>query len=715
MSRLTRRNFIKVTSVASTGLLLGISLQGCSDDTPDSAEGLSEKTFHPNAWLKLTADSKVTIIIAESEMGQGVMTSLPMLIAEELEIGIGDITIERAPVGPEYGYQVTSGSTSIRQAWQPLRMAGAIARDMLIAAAAQTWNVAETDCKAENGQVKHQASGKILSYGDLVPVAVNLPVPETAILKSPDAFKLIGKSTPLTNDADMVTGKTIFGIDVSIPDLLIASIVHCPVFGGKLSELDDSDAMKIPGILHIVPIDSGVAVVAKDYWTAHKGALALNIRWNTNQNEDVSDKSILERYKSHTPEEHEVITRTGNPDTILQQANTILEATYIAPFQAHATMEPMNCTAWVQNGECDIWAPTQSPDSAQYIASTYILSTTDKLISKIKRRLSDDYSLDTIRVHTTNLGGGFGRRLKQDFVAEAVQISQAIRKPVKLIWSREEDIQHDYYRPLTLHRMTAALDKKNNITAWKQHIVGPSKGKSTDGAVNLIYATASRLLGYAEDKYPVPIGSWRSVGASHNGFIIESFIDELAHEAGDDPYQFRSRLLQHSPRNLAVLSLAAEKSDWGKPQSENMGRGIAVFEAYGTHVAQVAEVTVRPNGTVQVHRVVCVVDCGIAVNPDTIRAQIEGAIVFGLTATLKSEINIENGKTKQSNFHDFQILRFEEMPVIETHIVPSTEAPGGIGESGVPPVTAAVANAIYAATGIRIRKLPVSPGELSSR
>lgn len=714
MARLTRRNFIKVTTAAGTGLVLGFNLQGCSDDAPYNAETLSEKTFNPNAWLKITEDNKVVVIVAESEMGQGVMTSLPMLIAEELEIDIGAIEVERAPVDPKFGKQQTGGSTSIRQAWQPLRLAGAIARDMLITAAAKTWNIAETSCTAESGYIKHKASGKALSYGELVPVAIKLPVPETAFLKSPEEFRLIGKSTPLVNATDMVTGKTVFGTDVIIPDLLIASIVHCPVFGGKLTDLDDSDTKKIPGIHHVIPIDSGVAVVARDYWTAHKGIQALKIRWDTNQNEDVSDKSILERYKSHPAEANEVLMQTGDPDTALQQATGVMEATYTTPFQAHATMEPMNCTAYVHNGECDIWAPTQSPDEAQHIASTYILSGTEKLFAKIQRRITD-VRLDTIRVHTTNLGGGFGRRLEQDYVAEAVQISLAISKPVKLVWSREEDIQHDYYRPLTHHRLSAGLDAKNSVTAWKHHVIGPSRGKSTGGAVELIYSIPTRQLGYTEDSYPVPTGFWRSVGSSHNGFIIESFMDELAHKASADPYRYRSDLLQHSPRNLAVLSLAAERSDWDKPLPENMGRGIAVFESYGSHIAQVAEVSVERTGAVRVHRVVCAVDCGIAVNPDTIRAQMEGAIVFGLTGCLKSAINIEKGKIKQSNFHDFQLLRFDEMPVIETHIISSNEPPGGIGEPGVPPVAAAVANAIYSATGIRVRKLPILPGDLINR
>ncbi len=711
MTRLSRRNFIKVSTITGTGLMLGFNLSGCSDDSGNSDKS-STTSFNPNAWLRITEDNNITIIVAESEMGQGVMTSLPMLIAEELEVDLNKVTTERAPVDPKFGKQKTGGSTSIREAWHPLRQAGAIARDMLITAAATTWKIAVSDCSANNGHIEHTISGKRLSYGELAPLAATLPIPETAFLKNPEEFRLIGKSVPLLNGPDMVTGKTLFGSDVTLPDLLVATIAHCPVFGGQLTSMDDSETRKIPGVQDVVRIDSGVAVVASHYWAAHKGLQSLKLEWDTKGNERISDQSIMDRFSSHPDTANEILSQTGDPGAGLQQAKEILEAFYTTPFQAHATMEPMNCTAHVHNGECDIWAPTQSPDDAQYVASTYILSTTEKLFAKIRRKISD-VRLDAIRVHTTQMGGGFGRRLETDYVAEAVQLSLATGKPVKLIWSREQDMQHDFYRPLTHHRLSGGLDTNSRISAWKHHVIGPSRGKSTGGAEPIIYAVPAFQLGYTEDNYPVPTGYWRSVGSSHNGFVIESFVDELASSAGADPYQFRAGLLEHSPRNLAVLRLAAEKSGWGSPLAENTGRGIAVFESYGSHVAQVAEVTVTQSGTVRVNRVVCAVDCGIAVNPDTIKAQMEGAVVFGLTACLKSAINIEKGRVMQSNFHDFRLLRIDEMPVVETHIVVSDEEPGGIGEPGVPPIAAAITNAIYAATGVRIRRLPVSPADLA--
>lgn len=709
MADVSRRQFLKIGAGTGAGLMIGIQLTGCSPGSGDDKS--TGKAFQPNAWLKISPDNTVTVIVNESEMGQGVMTSLPMLVAEELEVDWSTVRFEHAPVGPAYGFQTTGGSTSIRHAWLPLREAGAIAREMLITAAAQTWKVPEKECRAQNSMIIHAGTGKKLSYGELVEAASKLPVPEIVLLKEPEDFNIIGKNKTLLDTPQKVDGSAIFASDVTLPELLVATISHCPVFGGTVQSVDDSETKKIAGVKHVLPFEDSVAVVADNFWAAKKGQDALKIKWNDKGNDSLDSQTIHENFKAAVGIAGEVLRADGDFKKGLSRANKIIEATYEPPFEAHATMEPMNCVAHVRDGECDIWAPTQSPNRAQETAANVVLSKPGKLLEKIKGKLTGE-NLNSIRIHTPFLGGGFGRRLEQDFVAEAVQISKAVGKPVKLVWTREEDMQHDFYRPYTYHKLTAGLDTSGNPVAWEHRVVGPSKGKSTGGAVYPPYAIPNFHFEYIKSGYAVPTGSWRSVGSSHNAFIIESFIDELAFAAGKDPLDYRIQLLSDSSRHLDVLKLAAEKADWGKPMPSGRYRGIALHESFGSFVAQVAEISINNNKQVRVHRVVCAIDCGIVVNPDTVRAQMDSAIVFGLTATLKSSITIQNGRVKQANFHDFSLLRIDEMPQIETHIAPSREDPGGVGEPGVPPIAAAVANAVFSATGIRVRKLPILPEDL---
>jgi len=709
MSKINRRDFFKLSLGIGSGLVIGFNLQSCNTHTTN--ENKLDNAFKPNAWLKISTDNTITITVAESEMGQGIMTSLPMLIAEELDADWSSIQVERAPVDPAFGYQVTGGSTSVRNAWQPLREAGSAARSMLISAAALNWKIPEAQCLTELGYITNKLNDKKLSYGELAEAAAQLDIPQTSILKDPEDFKIIGKSTPLLNAPDMIKGRTIFGCDVSLPGMLIATITHCPFFSGKLISFDSNDAKKISGVESIFQIDNSIVIVGNHYWAVKKAQDLLKINWQNKTHNELTSERIFQMQNTAMQNPADIIHERGDIDKALSSAEKIITATYQSPFQAHATMEPMNCVAHVHDDICEVWAPTQSPDRAKETASDVLYSKTEKLTEKVKQKLGAEPS-NNIHIHTTFLGGGFGRRLQQDYVAEAVKISKITGKPIKLIWSREEDIQHDYYRPATSHKLEAGLNKAGKPVAWKHLVVGSSKGKSTGGAANSAYAIDHFSLQYIQQEHPIPTGPWRSVGDSHNGFILESFIDELANAASEDPYEYRAQLLTNAPRHKAVLDKAAEKSAWGKPLPEGHFQGIALHNCYGSYVAQVAEISVNKLGKVKVHRVVCVIDCGMVINPDTIKAQMEGGIVFGLTACLKSAITIKNGRVAQSNLNNFQLLKMHEMPIIETHIISSNEAPGGVGEPPVPPIAAAVTNAVYAATGKRIRKLPIQSDEL---
>lgn len=687
----SRRDFIKTSLGAGTAFAISFTLPGCGEKKYQSEPRLVDSEYIPNAWIRIAKDNSITVVVPESEMGQGVYTSLPMIVAEELDANWQTVSYERALLDPAFGFQGTGGSTSIRHAWKTARETSAIARKVLIKAAAQQWQVSEDACRTENSMVIHDETGRKISYGDLVQAAIAVSLPSSATLKQPSEFRIIGKSTPLLDGPIKIRGEAVFGMDVVVPDMLIATIAHCPVFGGKLAKFNDARAKGIPGVKHVLAIESGVAVVATDYWSAKKGLDAVEIEWAPGDNRNISNQSISAQLDKALNDVDEVIDEAGQSDAINDRKRLRIEATYDVPYQAHATMEPMNCTADVRDNRCEIWAPTQSPSEAQ---------------KKVQELLPGLAEKDIV-VHATFLGGGFGRRLSADYVGEAVQISRTIKAPVKLIWSRREDMQHDLYRPVTRHRLVGTIDPGKKSVAWHHRIAGPTQRRSAGGAQTVPYTFDYRLIDFADTPIPVPIGPWRSVGHSQNAFVIESFIDELAHAAQEDPVQYRLRLLGDKPRHKNVLQLAADKAGWGQPLPAGMARGVALYASFDSYVAQVAEVSVSKNGIIKVHRVICAIDCGIVINPQTVEAQMESGIVYGLTAAIKSKIDIEGGAVVQTNFHDFPLLRMDEMPRIETHIVPSNESPGGVGEPGLPPIAPAVANAVFAATGQRIRQLPI--------
>ncbi|NIR60571.1 MAG: xanthine dehydrogenase family protein molybdopterin-binding subunit [Gammaproteobacteria bacterium] len=719
----SRRRFIIASAAAGTGLALGVSV-GCSPDEPATARR-APRGFEPNIWLRVGTDDTITVIVSESEMGQGVTTGLPMLIAEELEVELDAVRIEQAPVDPRYGSQSTGGSTSIRHAWRPLREAGAVAREMLVAAAAATWGVPASECRAVSGAVVHETGGRRLPYGELADTAATLSVPEEVALKAPEEFRLIGRSPARLDGPDKVTGRAEFGIDVELPGMLTATIAHPPRPGAKLGRLEDAGARALPGVREVVTLDRGVAVIAEDYWTAAEGLRALELEWTGGS--EIGSERIWRDFREAAQRPGANARSAGDAERALREAARTVEATYELPFQAHAPMEPMNCTAWFHDGRCEIWAPTQARGEARDRAAGLFYSAPGRLLERARGKLTGR-KYEDVQVHTTLLGGGFGRRLEQDYVAEAVQIAMAVDAPVKLIWSREEDIAHDFYRPASYHVLRGGLDARGIPVAWTHKIVGPSikewrePGRigdgvdptSVSGAADLAYALPDLSVDYVMAQTDVPIGPWRSVGHSFNAFVVESFIDELAAAGGHDPLELRLRLLRDAPRHRAALELAAERAGWGGSPSpaEGRARGLAVHYSYGGYVAQVAEVSVDDDGAVRVHRVVCAADCGTVIHPDLVAAQMEGAIVFGLTAALKGEITLDGGRVVQSNFHDFPLLEFGEMPAVEVHLVPSAEPPGGVGEPGVPPIAPALANAVFAATGHRPRRLPIQSEDL---
>jgi len=639
---------------------------------------------------------------------------MPMLVAEELDRDWAKIKTEWTPADAKYGnpnfggQQLTAGSNSVRGMWKILRGAGATARAMIVTAAAQTWNVPENTLTTEKGEVIHKASSRRAKYGTLVDKAAALPVPKDVKLKDPKNFSLMGKSVPRLDIPEKVNGSAIFGMDVKLPGLLTARVVRCPVFGGKVASFNADKAKAVPGVKHVVQISSGVAVVADNYWTANKGAQALEIVWDEGKLATLNSADIMKKYADLAKQPGKVARNQGNADTALASSPKKFERVFEAPFLAHATMEPMNCTADVKAGSCDVYVPTQGQTASHNAAIAASGLTADK-----------------VKIHTTYLGGGFGRRGEADFVTEAVETSKAVGAPVKVVWSREDDMQHDFYRPISYARMQGAVDAAGNATVFTQHLVQQSLMKrlgslpppgvdfiSLEGAANLPYDLPNIKVEYTEQDPGIPFGFWRSVGASFQGFAVEAFIDELATTAGKDPYQFRHDLLGKAPRHRAALDLAAEKAGWGKPLPQGRARGIAVMECFGSILAQVTEVSVDAKGAVKVHRVVCSVDTGWVINPDTIKQQMEGGIIYGLTAALKGEITIQNGRVTQRHFNDYQMIRHPEMPLIEVFIVPSTAEPGGIGEPSTALAAGSLVNAIYAATGKRIYRLPIKPETL---
>ena len=709
---LSRRGFLHAGAAAG-GLMLGLSLPFANGEV----RAAGAETFAPNAFIRIGGDGQIVFIMPYVEMGQGIYTSVSMLIAEELEVDLDQVRLEHAPPNPELygnptlaGVQATGGSTSIRATWKPLREAGAVARTMLVSAAAKRWNVDPGSCRAQSGKVLHAQTGESASYGELAAEAALIPVPQNVALKPPKDFTLIGTRAKRFDTPAKVNGTAVFGIDVRPSGVKIATLAQSPVFGGRLKRVDDKAALAVKGVRQIVRLDDAVAVVADHMGAAKKGLAALAIEWDDGPHAKLRTDDIAAELEQATLKPGPVAQTTGDIDKAMASAVTKVEATYQAPFLAHAAMEPMNCTVHVRKDGCEVWVGTQVISRAQETAAK-----------------TTGLPLDTVTVHNHLIGGGFGRRLEIDGVTRAVQIAMQVDGPVKVVWTREEDIQHDMYRPYWFDRFSAGLDAKGMPVAWSHRFAGSSilarwlppafnnglDPDSTDGAINLPYALPSMRVEYLRVEPPgVPTAFWRSVGPSHNVFVTESFMDELAWAAKQDAVAYRLALLDQSPRAKAVLELAAQKAGWGRPLPERVGRGVSLQFAFANYIAQVAEVEVSKNGTVRVRRVVCAVDCGTVVNPDTVQAQIQGAIIFGITASLYGQITLRNGRVEQTNFDTYQILRINEAPAIEVYIIQSSEPPGGMGEPGTSAIVPAVTNAIFAATGKRLRKLPIDTAAL---
>jgi isoquinoline 1-oxidoreductase subunit beta len=710
---ISRRGFLQAAAAVGGGLALGFSLPFAIEN----AVAQGGDSFVPNAFIRIDGDGRIVLIMPFVEMGQGTYTSIPMLIAEELEVDLQQIELEHAPPDAKRygnpllaGVQATGGSTTIRAAWRPLREAGATARIMLVAAAAQRWDVDPATCRAQSGEVFHPATGRQVSYGAVAADAARLPVPEKVPLKAHTDFKLIGTPAKRLDTRAKVDGSAAFGIDARPPGVKIATLVQAPVFGGRVTGVDDTIAKAVKGVRQIVRLDDAVAVVADHMGAARKAMLSLQIEWNDGAQAKVTTDQVADELAKATLQSGPVAQTVGDVDTALVQAVTKVDAIYQVPFLAHATMEPMNCTVHVRSDGCEIWVGTQVIGLCQAVAAKITGLPLDKVI-----------------VHNHLIGGGFGRRLETDGVARAVQIAQQVDGPVKVVWTREEDIRHDMYRPYWLDRLSAGLDEKGAPIAWKHRFAGSSvlarripaafkdgiDSDSIEGAVNLLYTLPNFHVEYLRVEPPgIPTAFWRSVGPSHNIFVTESFIDELAATAKQDPIAYRRALLDRSPRARAVLDLAAAKSGWGQPLPLRVGRGVAFQFAFGSYLALVAELEVGRDGSVRVRRIVCAVDCGAVVNPDTVEAQLQGATAFGITAALYGNITVKNGAVEQSNFDSYRLLRMNEAPIVEVHIIHSTEEPGGMGEIGTSAIVPAITNAIFATTGKRLRQLPVDAAAL---
>jgi isoquinoline 1-oxidoreductase subunit beta len=706
---LSRRSFLNASVAAGGGLLLSLSL-------PLARSEAAPEGFSPNAFIRIGGDGEVVLTMPYVEMGQGTYTSIPMLIAEELDVTLKQVRLEHAPpneklyANPLLGVQATGNSNAMRGAWKPLRAAGATARVMLVAAAAMRWGVDATSCRTQDGAVVHVPTGRRLTYGELAAEAAKMPVPGNVTLKSPEDFKLIGTPAKRLDAPAKVNGTAVYGLDARPPGVKIATLVQSPVFGGRVKSLDDRAAKAVNGVRQIVRLDDAVAVVADHMGAAKKGLAALTIEWDEGPHAQLTTEAIAGELEQATLRSGAVAQNIGDAEKAMASAATKVEATYQVPFLAHATMEPMNCTAHFRKDECEIWIGSQAVARVQAMAAKAVGLPPEKVI-----------------VHNHLIGGGFGRRLEADGAVRAVQIAQRVDGPVKVVWTREEDIQHDMYRPYWFDRLAAGLDAQGRPVAWKNRFAGSSviarwlppgfkdglDPDSTEGAIDLVYDLPNVHVEFVRVEPPaIPTAFWRSVGPSHNVFVTESFIDELAAAAKQDAVAYRRALLDKSPRAKAVLDLAAATSGWGQSLPKGTGRGVSLQFVFGSYLAQVAEVEVSKEGAVRVRRVVCAVDCGTVVNPDTVQAQIQSGIIFGVTAALFGEITLKNGRVEQTNFDTYQMLRMNEAPAIEVHIVKSAEPPGGMGETGTSAIVPAIANAIFDATGKRLRKMPVDASVL---
>ena len=644
-----------------------------------------------NPWVKIARDGTVVVIAGRSEMGQGVTNSLAMMIAEELEVPLDRVGFEFAPADHAYDNpiihrQITVGSLSMQTTWEPVRKAGAEARERLITAAALRWNVERAECRAENGAVVHRPSGRSLDYGTLAAEAAALTAPADPPLKGFDQFRVLGKPTARLDLPLHVSGRSQFGADVVLPGLRATAVRLAPNFGAKVERVESHKAEAIPGVRKVLRLPDAVAVIADDTWSALRGREALDVTWSGGDTQ-LSSAEITRRFRDAAALDGEIQRNDGNAGLALASATSVLKASYETPYLAHAPIEPMNCTARIANGLCEVWVPTQSPGLAQEAAARVA-----------------GLPLDRIKIHSTFLGGGFGRRSVPDVVAQAVAIAKTSGEPIQLLWTRDDDIRHDHYRPASLVVLRAALDNAGKPVAWSQCIIGPELAHE---GVNIPYDIPNVRAEFIEEDPGVPTGYWRSVGASQNAFVIESFIDELAATAKVDPIEFRLRLLGKSPRHGAVLERAAAMAGWARPAPAGRFRGVALYYAHGGWAAQIAEVSIADGKKIVVHRVFCAVDCGFIINPDNARAQIEGGIAFGLGTALKDAITIEGGHAMQQGFRDFPLLTIAEMPEVDVFLMPSQALPTGAGECGVPPIAPAVANAVYAATGRRLRALPL--------
>ncbi|MGZ5893198.1 MAG: molybdopterin cofactor-binding domain-containing protein [Caldimonas sp.] len=705
----SRRSFLQTSAVASGGLLIGIGLPASMN------EAIAAGTLYtPTAWVHIADDNTITLISARSEMGQGVYTSMPMLIAEELNVDIRKVKVAMAPPGKEYGnamlfgLQLTGGSTSVRDGWEKLRLAGAQAREMLISAAAAQWNVDRSTLKAANGTVTGPG-GKKATYGQLAAAASKLPVPEKVALKDPKDFTIVGKRTRRLDTPAKINGTAEFGIDVKLPDMVYASLEQCPVIGGTVKSFDATKAKTMPGVIDVVQIPDGVAVVADSYWHAFKARQGVSIQWDEGPGATVNDKAMIAALKAGAESTKPLpVKAVGDADGAIKGAAKVIRAEYVLPLLSHSPLEPMNFTAWVHDNKADLIGPTQWQDAAA--------GTVAKVIG---------VPPENVTLRTTFLGGGFGRRIDIDFIIQAAQISKAVGKPVKLIWSREDDMTHDFYRPQSVHHVAAAIGPDGMPTAMTFRMTSQSVTARVFGqpaaevdplmteAAVAPYQIAATRHDIVKQDVGLRVGYWRSVSHALNAFANETFVDELAAAAGKDPYQYRMALLSSQPRFQNVLKIAADKAGWGSPAPAGRFRGIALMEGYDTYMAQVAEISMQ-GGVPVVHKVTVAADLGRMVNPDTVEAQIQSSIIFGLTAALYGEITVDKGRVQQTNFHQYKMVRMNEAPQIDITLVDSTEKPGGIGEPATALIGPAVGNAVFAATGKRLRRMPMTAENIAA-